>query len=190
MLNTYFTVIHTPYALHPLPFYHIYTVFHVCNAMWLFSCTGEDHNCCILDKLYPSLFWNSTKLMTQWAPAGCMGGDLEAINGDSKGKHSAKCQLWWLHCHNITSGRETQITKINNLIISYSNHAESRSGSYCSFISLVCWCIPIIKSEQADALKIKLLNREAGGPQLLISNRYFLTLIVSFMWCWYTWNIA
>lgn len=118
-------------------------------------CTGTDHNCCIFDKLYPSLFWNSIKLMIQRAPVRCMGGDFEAINEDSKGKHSAKCQLWWLCCHNIISGRETQITKINNLIISYSNHAGSRSGSYCSFISLVCWCIPINKPEQADALKIQ-----------------------------------
>lgn len=67
-------------------------------------CTDSNHSCCIFDKLHPSLLQNSIKLMIQWAPAGCMGGDFEAINGDSKGKHSAKCQLWWLRCHNITSG--------------------------------------------------------------------------------------
>lgn len=47
---------------------------------------------------------------------------LEAINADGKGKHSAKCQRWWLRYRGITSRRETQITRINNLIISYSNH--------------------------------------------------------------------
>lgn len=118
--------------------------FHDCCRMWFSSAQANaGHNCCIPHRLYASAFWNSTELMAQWAPAGCMGADLEAINGDSKGKHRAKCQLWWLHWHNITSGQESQITKINNLIISYSNHAAWSSGSYCSFISPVCWCIPI-----------------------------------------------
>lgn len=151
MLNTYFRV--TPH-LHMHCIHNLYNDVQQCwkwkpvrtTVPWLHS------NVVVF---FPSLFWNSIKLVIQWAPAGCMGGDFEAINGDSKGKHSAKCQLWWLRCHNIISGRETQITKINNLIISYSNHAGSRSGSYCSFISLVCWCIPINKPEQADALKIQ-----------------------------------
>ena len=126
---------------------------------------AQDHNCCIFDKLYPSFFFFffppkiGIKPVTQWAPAGCMGGDFEAINGDSKGKHSAKCQPWWLRCHNIISGRQTQITKINNLIISYSNHAVSRPGSYCSFISLVCWCIPITASRAGGCIGNTVIQR-------------------------------
>lgn len=128
--------------------------FHDCGAAWLFPHAGANRNCCIFDKLHQSPKTAFKNQATQWAPAGCIrGGDSEAINGDSGGKHSAKCQRCWLQRYNIISRRETQITQINNLIISNSNHAGRRSGSYCSFMSLVSWCIPISSPEQADALE-------------------------------------
>lgn len=109
MLKTYSGVNLHPRELH-LPFLQWHSIqWNATSVSWLHGdvdifCTDTNHSCCIFDKLHPSLLQNSIKPMIQWAPAGCMGGDFEAINGDSKGKHSAKCQLWWLRCHNITSG--------------------------------------------------------------------------------------
>lgn len=109
MLRTYSGVNLHPRELH-LPVLQWDSIqWNATSVSWLqgdvdIFCTDSNHSCCIFDKLHPSLLQNSIKLMIQWAPAGCMGGDFEAINGDSKGKHSAKCQLWWLRCHNITSG--------------------------------------------------------------------------------------
>lgn len=129
-------------------------LFRDCGAARSFPCAGANRNCCIFDKLHQSPKIAFKSQATQWASAGCIrGGDSEAINGDSRGKHSAKCQRCWLRRYNIISRRETRITQINNLIISNSNHAGRRSGSYCSFMSLVCWCIPISSPEQADALE-------------------------------------
>lgn len=109
MLKAYSGVNLHPRELH-LPFLQWDSIqWNATSVSWLqgdvdIFCTDTNHSCCIFDKLHPSLHQNSIKMMIQWAPAGCMGGDFEAINGDSKGKHSAKCQLWWLRCHNITSG--------------------------------------------------------------------------------------
>lgn len=132
-------------------------------------------------------FRNGIKPVTQWAPAGCMGGDFEAINGDSKGKHSAKCQPWWLRCHNIISGRQTQITKINNLIISYSNHAVWRPGSYCSFISLVCWCIPITASRAGGCIENTVIQKNGRWTTTVTAYLHsvidFWRFIVSRIWC-------
>lgn len=165
-------------------------LFRDCEATQLFSALGTDHNCCIFDKLYPSFFFffrNGIKPVTQWAPAGCMGGDFEAINGDSKGKHSAKCQPWWLRCHNIISGRQTQITKINNLIISYSNHAVWRPGSYCSFISLVCWCIPITASRAGGCIENTVIQKNGRWTTTVTAYLHsvidFWRFIVSRIWC-------
>lgn len=49
-------------------------------------CTGTDHNCCIFDKA-ASITFSQKSINTpviQWAPAGRMGGDFEAINADSE----------------------------------------------------------------------------------------------------------
>lgn len=160
---TYKYITSTIFILHDIQWYLKCKPVRLQGSVVIFCLFSCGRNCCIFDKLQP--FWNSIMSVRQWAPAGCMGGNFEAINGDSKGKHSAKCQLCWLDCDNIISRRETQITKINNLIISYSNHAGKRSGSYCSFMSLVCWCIPIYTPDAA--LKKTVIKRSSSRTTMV-----------------------
>lgn len=120
-------------------------LFRDCGAARLFPRAGANRNCCIFDKLHQSPKIAFKSQATQWVPAGCIrGGDSEAINGDSGGKHSAKCQRCWLRLYNIISRRQTRITQINNLIISNSNHAE---GGGLDLIAVSCpWCADVFQS--------------------------------------------
>lgn len=56
------------------------------------------------------------------------------------------------HGRGEVGGWRTQITQINDLIISHSNHTRLQPGSYCTSVSPECTRVPIRKPQLADCI--------------------------------------